>query len=79
MSSIIETLNKIRDEFSIFIDPRDKYIFLVDLFVRNELDKTMEKYFEENSFLFYPVILSIYNYLLFSQINLPQNILMQQT
>ena len=31
MSSIIETLNKIRDEFSIFSDPRDKYIFLVDL------------------------------------------------
>ena len=31
MSSIIETLNSIKDEFSVFNDPRDKYIFLVDL------------------------------------------------
>ena len=31
MSSIVEILNSIRDEFSVFNDPRDKYIFLVDL------------------------------------------------
>ena len=31
MSSIVEILNLIRDEFSVFNDPRDKYIFLVDL------------------------------------------------
>ncbi|GIS57403.1 MAG: hypothetical protein CM1200mP1_13410 [Candidatus Neomarinimicrobiota bacterium] len=47
MSSIIETLNKIRDEFSIFSDPRDKYIFLVDL--AKDLDGlSQEEKVEEN-------------------------------
>ena len=31
MPSIVETLNIIKDEFSVFSDPRDKYVFLVDL------------------------------------------------
>jgi len=47
MSSIIETLDKIRDEFSIFSDPRDKYIFLVDL--AKDLDGlSSEEKVEEN-------------------------------
>ena len=47
MSSIIETLNKIQDEFSIFSDPRDKYIFLVDL--AKDLDGlSSEEKVEEN-------------------------------
>ena len=47
MSSIIETLNKIRDEFSIFSDPRDKYIFLVAL--AKDLDGlSQEEKVEEN-------------------------------
>ena len=31
MSSVKDTLDLIRDEFSIFLDPRDKYVYLVDL------------------------------------------------
>ena len=31
MSSVNNTLDLIRDEFSIFSDPRDKYVYLVDL------------------------------------------------
>ena len=31
MSNIDEKLNTIKDEFSIFSDPRDKYVYLVDL------------------------------------------------
>ncbi|MGY8780399.1 MAG: SufE family protein, partial [Fidelibacterota bacterium] len=31
MASIKETLALILDEFSIFSDPRDKYVYLVDL------------------------------------------------
>ena len=47
MSSIIETLDKIRYEFSIFSDPRDKYIFLVDL--AKDLDGlSSEEKVEEN-------------------------------
>ena len=41
MSSIIDTLNTIRDEFAIFNDSRDKYIFLVDL--AKDLDGLSEK------------------------------------
>ena len=31
MSNIDEKLKTIKDEFSIFSDPRDKYVYLVDL------------------------------------------------
>jgi len=31
MSNVKNTLDLIRDEFSIFSDPRDKYVYLVDL------------------------------------------------
>ena len=31
MNSISEKLQSIKDEFSIFSDPRDKYVYLVDL------------------------------------------------
>ena len=31
MSEIENTLALIKDEFSIFSDPRDKYVYLVDL------------------------------------------------
>ena len=41
MPSIIDTLNTIRDEFAIFSDSRDKYIFLVDL--AKDLDGLSEK------------------------------------
>ena len=41
MPIIIDTLNTIRDEFAIFSDSRDKYIFLVDL--AKDLDGLSEK------------------------------------
>ena len=47
MSSIIETLNIIRDEFSVFNDSRDKYIFLVDL-AKGLGGLTEEEKIEEN-------------------------------
>ena len=47
MSSIIETLDIIRDEFSIFGDPRDKYVYLVDL-AKNLDGLSKEEKNEEN-------------------------------
>jgi cysteine desulfuration protein SufE len=47
MSSIIETLDIIRNEFSIFGDPRDKYVYLVDL-AKNLDGLSKEEKNEEN-------------------------------
>ena len=47
MSSIIETLDIIRNEFSIFGDPRDKYVYLVDL-AKNLDGLSKEENNEEN-------------------------------
>ena len=47
MPSIIETLDIIRDEFSIFGDPRDKYVYLVDL-AKNLDGLSKEEKNEEN-------------------------------
>ena len=47
MNSIENTLALIKDEFSIFLDPRDKYVYLVDL-AKDMKGLTEDKRTEEN-------------------------------
>ena len=47
MNKIENTLSLIKDEFSIFSDPRDKYVYLVDL-AKDTKGLTEDKRIEEN-------------------------------
>ena len=47
MNTITEKLQSIKDEFSIFSDPRDKYVYLVDL-AKSSDSLTKDEQSEEN-------------------------------